>query len=190
MKRSILYSKSLKDIIGLVGVIWLVFWVDFFLPGDFNRLGIIPRYTGALPGVLFSPFLHGSLNHLLSNSFPLIILGVLLSWHGRVFFWFVTALIIVIGGVFVWLFASPAIVVGASGLVFGYWSFLLFYSFISRRFRDLFVSLIVMAMYGGMSLTLFKLVDGVSWAAHFYGALAGLITVWLIKIVNLDQRKP
>ena len=98
-------------------------------------------------GILTSPLLHGGLLHILSNSLPLLVLSTLLRWHGSFVFWVVTIVIMILGGLGTWL-VSSAPVVGASGMIFGYWAFLIIYGFLCRSFRSLFISLLVLVFYG------------------------------------------
>lgn len=182
----------MKNLIGIepvcfVIVIWLVYIVDALLPFNLNSLGIKPRETAGLLGVIFSPFLHGSFFHIVSNTLPLLILGLIVRAYGRAMFWKVSLIIMAIGGLFVWLFSSPAIVIGASGMIFGYWSFAIVYGLLKRSIKSILLSLFVLLFYGTMIFSFFSLYVNISWSAHLGGALAGVLCA---VVLNKMQSKP
>jgi len=163
-------------------LIMSAFAVDAILPGNFYWLGIRPRTISGLTGIIFSPFLHANLKHLLSNLLPLVIMGCFVSALAPSLYFFRTLMLMVLSGGLTWLTSSSGVVIGASGLVFAYWSYLITNGFISRRTKDLFVALITFLVYGAMIFSLFKIEQGVSWAGHFSGAVAGVL-------LALKQRK-
>jgi membrane associated rhomboid family serine protease len=155
--------------------IWVVFLLDIVIPIDFVALGIQPRTMTGLVGIITSPFIHGSFYHIISNSIPLLILGAIVRLHGTVIFWNLTLFVILLGGAITWLASTAGTVVGASGLIFGYWSFLIVYGFIHRSFVSLATSLFVIVFYGTMLFSFFRFYPHVSWIGHFAGALSGFI---------------
>ena len=156
---------------------WALEIVDFVLPGDpLDAFGIRPRVPSGLIGIVFAPFLHHGFPHLIANSIPFLILGLLVSSRRAsdfptVFFW--SALI---GGLGTWLFAFPnTIHIGASGVVFGMFGYLVARGFIERSLPAIALSLISMFLYGGMFWALIWLRSGISWSGHLFGFLGGIV---------------
>ncbi|MFT7490854.1 MAG: membrane associated rhomboid family serine protease [Pseudohongiellaceae bacterium] len=170
----------MKKLIGsepvcFVVIIWLVYLIDIVLPLNLNLWGIRPREIAGLTGIIFSPFLHGSLFHIASNTLPLLILGLIVRAYGRAIFWEVSLIVVGIGGLFAWLFSSPGIVIGASGVIFGYWSFAIVYGLLKRSVKSLLFSLFVLLFYGTMIFSFFSLYANISWSGHLGGVLAGVL---------------
>jgi membrane associated rhomboid family serine protease len=161
--------------IGVLGaVLWLVFIADWILPADLRRWGIIPREVGGLWGILFSPFLHGDLSHLLSNFLPLMILLALLLVTQKDG-WLVVLQIVFLGGLLLWIFGRPAVHIGASGLIYGLIAYLMAAGFRQGRFGPALAALLVGFLYGGTLLSgvLPSVGEQVSWDGHLTSAIAG-----------------
>ncbi|MFM8398442.1 MAG: rhomboid family intramembrane serine protease [Pirellula sp.] len=156
------------------GVLWLVFIADWILPVDLRRWGIIPRELGGLWGILFSPFLHGDLSHLLSNFLPLMILLALLLVTQKQG-WLIVMQIVLLGGVLLWIFGRPAVHIGASGLIYGLIAYLMAAGFRQGRFGPALAALLVGFLYGGTLLSgvLPSVGEQVSWDGHLTSAIAG-----------------
>lgn len=172
-------ARVLQPVI-LLGVMWVVRVVDGILPGDWNRVfGIQSWALDGLDGVVLSPGLHVGWPHLLANTVPFLILGVLVALDGIGRFWAVTVVIAVIGGLGTWVFNPPGTVtVGASGLVFGYFGYLLVRAFVARSLGHgilyALIAIAVAVVYGGSMLAgIFGAAQGISWQAHLFGALGG-----------------
>jgi membrane associated rhomboid family serine protease len=118
-------GSQFKVVLWLALVITVVELINLFLGRSLNVFGLIPREVGGLIGVATAPFLHGSLMHYFSNIVPLCIFVFLLLQHGAVRFGLVSIVIISLSGILVWLFGRTAIHVGASGLIYGYFGYLL-----------------------------------------------------------------
>lgn len=164
----------------LVALMWVLELTDLVVPLNFDQFGIRPRDTGHLAGIVLSPFLHLGFGHLVANTTSLLVLGGLLALTTR-HLWVVTGLVVLLGGAGVWLFGGAGSVhIGASGVVYGYAAFLAVYGFVARRFGPALVGLLVVVAYGSLLWGVLPLRDGVSWQAHLFGALAGvLVAVWL-----------
>lgn len=154
--------------------LWAVFLADWILPGEFNRWGSIPRHIEGIWGILFSPFLHANLGHLLSNFLPLMILLALLLATQRNGWWIVLQ-IVLLGGLLLWIFGRPAVHVGASGLIYGLIAYLMAAGFRQGRFGPALAALFVGFLYGGTLLWgVLPTVDKhVSWDGHLTSAIAG-----------------
>lgn len=158
----------------LMAAITIVFVVDFVLPINLLGFGIRPRSLFGLIGVICSPFLHSNFAHLAANFLPLLVMSVLVSTLNPARFVQRTVLLILLSGGLTWLISSSGLVVGASGLVFAYWSFLITHGVVKKRFKEVLIATITVLIYGALALTLFKFEQGVSWAGHLGGAIAGV----------------
>jgi len=170
----------------IVFIMWLVFSIQFFYGFDFGVFGIRPRTVSGLVGIFAAPLIHGDYEHLLSNTFPLLFLGSVLYFFykrigGIVFFrcyFFTNAL--------VWLLSPrDSYHIGASGLVYGITSFLIFFGLIRQDFISIVIAVLVFLIYG--SVFLYGVIPAdprVSWEAHLAGALVGAITAF-----NLAPKK-
>jgi len=175
------FKQFIAEPLCLVGIVVVAYLIDFIIPIDFTRYGIHPRSLMGLFGIPFSPFLHGGFGHLFSNIFPLFALGVLIRTNGRGFFWASTAALIGLSGLLTWLLSS-AIVVGASGLVFAYWTYLITMAIRQRTTQTIVIAGITLLLYGGLIFGLASFREGVSWAGHFSGAIAGVVLAFLLPI--------
>lgn len=144
-----------------------------------NYLGTYPRYLEGLRGIVLSPFLHGSIAHFTSNIIPLCIFTFLLLEYGLKRYIKVTLFIIFFTGILVWLFARPAMHVGASGVIYGYLGFLLLAGFLSGKFKLMIISLLIGFFYGGLVLGVLPSRPFVSWESHLFGFISGLIAAKL-----------
>ncbi len=173
------YRNKLKRVISqpvlLAIIILAVFVIEVVLPGNFTWLGLRPRSISGLTGVFFSPFLHANLSHLLSNIVPLLIMGSFVSALDPSQFGRRTGILIVISGGLTWLLSSSGVVIGASGLVFAYWSFLITNGFLRKQIKDVVIAFVTFLIYGAMIFALFKFQYGISWAGHFSGVVAGIV---------------
>jgi membrane associated rhomboid family serine protease len=157
----------------LVCAIWAVYLADVLLPWRLNACGIVPRTAKGLIGILFSPFLHAGLGHLVSNTVPLFVLSLLLTLFYRKIFFQVMAVIIGCGGLLVWLFARPANHIGASLLIYGLAAFLASYGLLKREFIPALVSIVVIFVYGAGMFSGLLPQGCISWEGHLFGAIAG-----------------
>ena len=149
--------------------------------------GIMPRESYGLDGVLFAPLLHGDWTHLLANTLPFLIFGFLVMAGGIRQFVLVTALIWGLGGIAVWLVAEPgAYHVGASGVIFGWLSFLLTRGFFARSGRQILLAVVLFLGWGGVLLGVLPGRPDVSWQGHLFGALAGVLAAWVVA--RADRR--
>lgn len=167
---------KVKFMLCFVALLWLVEVANLMLGYELNRFGIIPRDTIGLRGLVFSPFLHGSINHLIFNTGPLFALGLLVIFRGVATFLVLTIAVAILGGFGVWVFGqSSSVHIGASGIIFGYFGFLLFKGIFDKQFKALLVSTFVFVVYGGMIWGVFPGKEGISWEGHLFGFLAGIV---------------
>jgi membrane associated rhomboid family serine protease len=175
--------KQLKTsafwIFGCVGLMWLVELINLALDYRLNVWGIRPRTLSGLPGILFAPFLHGSIGHLLTNTIPFVILGWLVILHGPRTFVKVSVLIILLSGTGIWLFGRSAYHIGASALIFGYFGFLIARAWYERSLGSILVALITIILYGGILWGAFPFHPQIAWEGHLFGLLAGILAARL-----------
>lgn len=173
--------RTIRPVLVLLAVLWAVEIVNQVLGHRLNIwLGLEPRDVGGLVGVPAMPFLHGGFGHLLANTVPLLVLGTIGVAVARRRFAAASIAIVLISGLGVWLLGRPSSIhVGASGLVFGWFGFLLALGFAEGRPRAVLGSLAVMTIYGGMIWgALPRIGTSASWEAHLFGAAAGAAVAW------------
>lgn len=169
-----------------VCLVWLTFLVDNAgLLNNFSKWGIQPGSVSGLKGIVFSPFIHASFKHLLSNTLPLLILFWFLFYFYSKISWSVLLFLWLLSGFITWLIGRSSVHVGASGLVFAI-LFFLFFSGLFRNYTPLVaVSMIVTFIYGSTVWSIFpvtELVDpSISWEGHLSGAISGLLLAVLFR---------
>lgn len=167
-------QRALKLPSILCGMIIATFVIELLLPGNLTWLGIRPRVVSGLPGIFISPFLHANLKHLGTNILPLFVMACMVSALDTKRFFSTTVLLVFIAGLFTWLFSPAGVVIGASGLVFAYWSFLIANGISTKNWKSLVFALLTIVLFGALFFTLFRFQAGVSWVGHVGGVIAGL----------------
>ncbi len=157
---------------------WAIFFLEFEYQVPFSRYGILPRTEIGLIGIFMAPMLHGSVQHIISNTFPILFLGaVLFNFYKpiakKVFYW-----CYLFTGLLVWLFARPSFHIGASGLVYGLAFFLMFYGLFKKDFKSLLISIIAVLVYSGLFYGILPSMSGVSWESHLLGAVVGVLSAF------------
>lgn len=161
-------------LLATVGAVWAVSIYGLHVDQELPRaLAVLPRQLAGLTGVLGMPFVHGSMTHLMANTLPLLFFGAILMSRGVGYFFKASLAIMVLGGAALWLFGRESAHIGASGVVFGYFGFLVVRGFYERRISSLAVSLLVIFFYGGMIFGVLPQEDRISWEAHLFGLVAG-----------------
>lgn len=179
------FWQNAKIAIGLVAVLWIAFFLKYFNIVNEDAYGNWPRHIEGLKGIIFSPFIHGSIEHLVSNTLPiLVLLTVLLNAYPRVAF-VVLVFIHLVSGLLVWLLAPPTgIHIGISGIIYGI-AFFLIASGIFRRDRNaITIAILVALIYGGM-LAGFIPQQGISWQSHLYGAISGVVIAFIVRGIDV-----
>lgn len=144
--------------------------------------GIRPHHVNGLDGIVLAPLLHASFYHLYSNSVPLILTGTFVLAAGARRFFAVTAFVAVVSGLAAWFFGDPAtVVIGASGVIFGYLGFLLMRGIVERSGWGIAVGLLIGLLYGWQILGALPTDERVSWQAHLGGFLGGLVAAVLFR---------
>lgn len=171
--RLILYSFIPP--VFFTGLLWAIKYMEHLSGFGFSEYGNLPRHIEGLRGIVLSPFIHGSLEHLVSNTIPLLLLGAALIYFYQGLSLKVFGFIWFLSGLGLWLGGREVYHIGASGLVYGL-AFFLFVSGILRKdTRLMAISLLVVFLYGSMIWGIFPIWRGVSWEGHLFGSLAGIL---------------
>ena len=184
--------KGIRFALLFTALLWSIKAYEFVLSTNFEILGILPRTLEGSIGIVTAPLIHGDIYHLISNTFPILILVIgMFYFYDRIAI-LVFFLIYFMTGFWVWIAARDAYHIGASGLVYGLISFLLFSGFLRRDARTLAVSFAVLILYGSnMVYGLLPTNTDVSWESHLLGAVAGLFCAIYFKsqkqIEGIDQ---
>lgn len=172
-----------------LALLWVLEVVDQLSGSALEWLGVSPRDPAELPQIYTAPFLHHGWQHLIGNSVPFFLLGVviLLSSLRR---WVVSALAsITSSGLFVWLFSPPhTVTLGVSGLVFGWLTYLLTRGIFSREARQILLAIAVFVLYGGVLWGVLPRDAFVSWQGHLGGAVGGVAAAWFLHSTS-DRRQ-
>lgn len=174
---------GLREGLIIVATMWIVFIIDIIIPGfSFNQFGIRPRSITGLTGIIFSPFLHANLYHIISNTIPILVLPILIGLSIKKKHIVTVMVLGVIGsGIGTWIFSTGGVVVGASGLVFALIGFLFANAYFSPSIRSWLSAVISFFLYGGALLSLFSFLPYISWAAHFWGFISGIIIAAMLR---------
>ncbi len=173
-------TAALVMVIAL-GVLWLSELVDQLSGNQLDYYGIHARELDGLPEIYTAPLLHGGWEHLMANSGPFFVLGLLVLLGGALR-WVVTTLIsVTVSGLTAWVLTPiGTIVLGASGLIFGWLTYLLVRGILTRRPAQVIIGIAVLVVYGGMIWGVLPGAAGISWQAHLGGAAGGILAAWLL----------
>ncbi len=171
----------------VAATMWAVEIVDTVPGTDLDRWGVRPRQAEGLVGIFTSPFLHSGFPHLISNTIPFLILGGLIAASGVARFVQVTAIIAVVTAGATWLIGPDHTVhIGASGIVFGYVTYLIARGVFERRVGYLLVGAVVVFLYGGVLWGLIPR-PGVSWQMHLFGAIGGILAARTLHATRQER---
>jgi membrane associated rhomboid family serine protease len=168
----------------MIAGLWAIHFVNLATGMRLSYLGIYPRHLIGLIGIIFSPFLHGSITHLFFNSIPLFVLICFVLVGGIHKFIYITAMITLISGFGVWLMGRRAIHIGASSLVMGYWGYLLVDAIRNPNTMSVMLGVVCVYYFGGLFFSLFPEEESVSFEGHIFGFLAGIATSYIIPILT------
>lgn len=169
--------QHLRILGGFVVLLWAIELLDLYIfNGWLDQFGIWPRHLIGLRGIVFAPLLHHGIGHLLANTIPLFTLGWLIMLRKTSDFFVVSAITLVVSGIGTWIFGSPnSIHVGASGLIFGYFGFLLSRGYFERSMSSIALSVIAIVFYGSLIWGVLPTDETVSWQGHLFGFIGGVI---------------
>ncbi len=172
---------GLRALAALVAIMWAVEIVNALDSYRLDRDGIVPRSVSHLDGIVFAPFLHASFSHLLGNTVPFVILGVAIALAGAGRLLVVSLIVALVSGIGTWLTApSGTVTVGASGVVFGYATYLISRGLFNRRITEVAFGLIVLLLFGGALISDLIPHSGISWQAHLFGGIGGVLAAGVL----------
>jgi len=170
-------------------LLWIIHLTAQFIGLDLYKMGLLPRNTTGLLGIVTAPLIHGDFSHLISNTFPLIILGwIILFFYPKVSY-FLFIFIYLVTGLLVWIFARQVYHIGASGIVYGFVSFLFFSGLFRKDNTSITLALIITFLYGGIVWGMLPGMKGISWESHLLGAFTGLVAAYVFRKVDPPTRK-
>jgi membrane associated rhomboid family serine protease len=173
---------GVQVVLALLAAMWVLEVVDIALDHRLDQYGIEPRDPDGLVGVVAAPFLHADFGHLIANTIPFVALGIIIGLQGVARVLAVTGIVLVVSGLGTWLVAPDnSIHIGASGIVFGYASYLLARGIFNRDLIEIAIGLGVAAIWGTALLGGLLPQDGVSWQGHFFGAVGGVLAAWMLR---------
>lgn len=168
--------------VAFVVLLWLVEVVDVAASHRLDGWGIQPREADGLLGIVAAPLLHGGWGHLVANTVPALVLGFLTLVTGIGRGLAATAVIWLLGGLAVWLVAGDnSVHIGASGLIFGWITYLAVQGFVDRKPSEIAIGVVVLVAYGGVLWGVLPGTPGVSWQGHLFGAVAGVVAAFAVS---------
>lgn len=182
------YWRQLKRPIAIIGgfvvLLWLIEGVDqLIFRQSLDNFGVHPRSLVGLWGIIWAPFLHRGFQHLIANTGPILVLGtiILLSRSLRDFFT-VSIIVVLVGGLGAWLIGpSSSVHLGASGLIFGYFGFLLLSAYFERSCRSIVIAIVVLLFYSGIIWGVLPQGNGISWQTHLFGFIGGWLAAYVLS---------
>ncbi|HKO27373.1 MAG TPA: rhomboid family intramembrane serine protease [Solirubrobacteraceae bacterium] len=183
LRRGRTQVEGLVLLAGIVAIMWILEAINSL---DSNRIatsdGIYARNLDHIWAIFTAPFLHFSFQHLIANTIPFLFMGVIIAMQGARRLLLVTLVIIVVGGLGTWLIApSGTDTAGASGVVFGYATYLFARGFFNRSVLELLTGLVVGVVWGGALLSSVVPHTGVSWQGHVCGAIGGVVAAYMVR---------
>lgn len=176
-------------VFAMATLMWVTEVVDSLAGNPLDAHGIEPRDVDGLAGIIAAPFLHGGFDHLASNTVPFLAMGSVIAFKGARRVAAVTVIVALVSGVGTWLVApADTVHIGASGVVFGYASYLLSRGFFDRDVLGLAIGLVVGLVWGSALLGGLLPQDGVSWQGHFFGAVGGLVAARVLSRARAGER--
>ena len=187
MKRKNLTSLKFSAIVLII--IWSVKIFEIVFDYDFTEYGVLPRNFNGLIGILFSPLIHSDVNHLLSNSLPVIILCLLIFNFYSQIAKKIFIYLYFISGLWLWCIGRESFHIGASGLIYAMASFLFFSGILRKNSQLSAVALLVIFIYGGLFWGLFPIDKNVSWEGHLTGFIAGILVSFIFRKDGPKRKK-
>ena len=190
------YASIGRAFVAMCAIVPVLFLIELFdqLTGEHldTAGGIHPHHVDGLDGIIFAPLLHGSFEHVLANSIPLILLGTFVLASGGKRFWLTTVFIALVSGLGVWFTGdSNSVVVGASGIVFGYLGVLLMRGIVERSWWHIAVGLLIGLLYGWQVLPgVIPNDERISWQAHLFGFAGGVVAAVLFRRRRVKPAPP
>jgi membrane associated rhomboid family serine protease len=175
--------KALFVMLGFLCVIWglqIANWADGY--GLDRSFGILPRDVARLPDIIVAPLLHFSWTHIEANSGPLFVFGFLAAYRGVVRWVGVTVVCVFTSGLAVWFFqSSNELTVGASGVIYGYFGYVIVKGLFDRHLVDVLIGAAMGLSFAYVLVAVVPGTPGVSWVGHLGGLVGGIASGWLFR---------
>lgn len=175
-------QQNLPTLLAILAVLFGVFLLTR-LDRNLLALGIQPRRLFGLLGIIFAPFLHANFNHLFFNAIPLLVLSDFLMMDGLFYFYFVTVAITLLSGFLIWCFGKPALYIGASAVITGYWALLVMDIVRQGTLTAMILGIITIYYFAGIFFSIFPQQKGVAWEGHLFGMLSGFAVGYAIRVM-------
>ena len=183
------WMEGARVVFVLAAAMWVVEVVDSLDSHRLDSDGIVPRSVSHLYGILFAPFLHASFGHLIANTIPFVLLGLTIALASAARVVAVTAIVALASGAGTWLTApSGSVTLGASGVVFGYATYLISRGVFNRRIGELAIGVVAGVLFGGALLWGLLPHSGNSWQAHLFGAIGGVLAARMLAAPRAGAR--
>ena len=175
------FITSLILPVGFVFLLWVIKISEIIFNLDLIGFGILPGNVKGIPGILLAPLIHANIKHLFSNSLSILFLGTGIIYFYRKSSYKVILIIYLGTGILDWLFARKAYHIGASGIIYGFVTFLFFSGIIRRDTRAIALALLVTFLYGSLIWGILPIDSGISWESHLFGSIMGIFCAFLYK---------
>jgi membrane associated rhomboid family serine protease len=182
------WMEGARVVFVMAAAMWVIEVVDSLDGHRLDRDGIVPRSVSHLYGIVFAPFLHASFGHLIANTIPFVLLGLVIAVASAVRVVAVTAIVALASGVGTWLTApAGSVTLGASGVVFGYATYLISRGMFNRRIGELAMGIVVAVLFGGALLSGLLPHSGISWQAHLFGGIGGVLAAQMLAAARAGE---
>ena len=183
-------GDAAKILLALVALMWAVEVVDVIADHRLDQYGIEAREPEGLDGIVTAPFLHVGFGHLLGNTIPFVIMGLLIALEGARRLLGVFAIVALVSGLGTWLVAPEGTIhVGASGVVFGFSTYLITRGWFNRRPGQVAIGLVVVVLWGGVLLAGLQPREGISWQGHLFGAIGGVVAARVLARGDAERAR-
>lgn len=180
--------QNLVLLFSILGILLGIHCINFVTGHRLLNFGLIPRQLRGLIGIITSPFLHANFNHLFFNAVPLFILLDFVCIFSPDHWILITAFIALISGLLTWVFARRAIHVGASGLISGYWGYLVFNMYEQTSATSIILGIVSVYYFAGIFFGIFPSEKSTSWEGHLFGLAAGVFVAWQFQyLLDITQ---
>ena len=174
-------KKSILIPAAFIIIIWMIYFSQSAFTLPFAHYGILPREISGIAGILSAPLIHADFAHLISNTPALLILSITVIYFYPNSSLKVLALIYLLTGILVWLFARQVYHIGASGIIYGLLGFLFFSGVFRRDNRSIAIALLITFIYGGLVWGMLPGMKGISWESHLFGGISGVIIALIFR---------
>lgn len=180
------FRASIRFPIIFIILIWLIKVLEISLDQNWASFGIYPRHLTGILGILLAPLLHGDIQHLLSNTFPLLVLFASIFYFYNKIAWKVFLVSYLFVGIWVWVLARENYHIGASGLIYSFFGFLVFSGILRKQRALLTISLITIFLYGSIIWGIFPQGMHISWEGHLFGLFTGIAIAYYYKDIAVN----